>query len=148
MAGRGKLRSGQSAIGHSVLTAVRPKRKFAQAPHDARKGPSNHRLGESGSTRTESSFEEIYDTRLQVVHRTGHRYSAIRLHFVEHGTVLADVGHRDFHILAGDGINKSVILRRPFSGVRGRLNRGFNFRQQACEIAEFGVINSTLDRAA
>jgi hypothetical protein len=124
------------------------KRKFAQAPLEAGKGHSNRRLGESGSTRTESSFEEIYDTRLQVVHRTGHLNSTIRLHFVEHGTVLADVGHRDFHILAGDGINKSVILRRPFAGVWRRLHRGFNFCQQAREIAEFGIINSTLDRAA
>jgi hypothetical protein len=55
-------------------------------------------------TRAESSGEEIYDTGFQIIHRTGHLYRAIRLHFSEHGAVLANVSYRDFHILARDSI--------------------------------------------
>jgi hypothetical protein len=39
-------------------------------------------------TRAESSGEEIYDTGFQIIHRTGHLYRAIRLHFSEHGLSL------------------------------------------------------------
>jgi hypothetical protein len=65
--------------------------------------------------RAESSGEEIYDTGFQIIHRTGHLYRAIRLHFSEHRAVLANFSYRDFHILVRDSINKRVILRCPFA---------------------------------
>ena len=77
----------------------------------------------------------------QIIHRTGHLYRAIRLHFSERGAVLASVAYRDFHILARDSINNRVILRCPFAGVRRRCHCRLNFCQRAREIAEVGVID-------
>src|SRR3984893_10883734 len=81
----------------------------------------------SVSPHYEPSGEEIYDTCFQIIHRTGHLYRAIRLHFSEHRAVLANVSYRDFHILARDSINKRVILRCPFAGVRRRSTAGLIF---------------------
>jgi hypothetical protein len=54
--------------------------------------------------------KKMYYTRLQIVHRAGDLDRTIRLHFGEHRTALADFGHRNFHILARNGVNKCVSL--------------------------------------
>src|SRR6185437_7375248 len=83
-----------------------------------------------------SSDKEINHTSLEIVHRTGDLDCALRLHFGEHGTMLANVGYRNFHVLARDRVNKRIIFRRPLAFGRRGLYRGFNFRQQARQIAE------------
>src|SRR5215468_159672 len=80
------------------------------------------------------SPEEIHDTSLQVVHPAGDLDCLLRLKFREHGAVLSNVGDRDLHILARDGVDKGVIRCRSFTRVGCRVNRGFDLRQQACEI--------------
>ena len=108
----------------------------------------NVRFGKLIGHRAKLSCEEIDDARSQIVHRTGDLDGTIRLHFGEHRTALANVGHRDFYIFARDGINKRIILRRPLAGIRGCRYCGFYFRQQAREIAEFGIVNGALNRTA
>jgi hypothetical protein len=53
-----------------------------------------------------SSGEEIYYACLQIVHRTSDFNVTIRLHCGQHCAVLENVGHRNFDILPGDGVNK------------------------------------------
>jgi hypothetical protein len=74
-------------------------------------------------TSSKSFGEEIYYPCLKIVHYAGDLDNPIRLHFGQHGTVLANVGHRNFHILPRDGVNKRVGLRRPFAGAGRRRHR-------------------------
>ena len=60
-----------------------------------------------------SSGEEIYDTRLQIVHSTGDLNSAMRLHFGQYGTTLANVGHRQFRCIVPFSTLPGLARKKP-----------------------------------
>jgi hypothetical protein len=61
---------------------------------------------------------------------------------------LADARHRQFHILARNGVHEGAILRGALAVVLGRFYGRADLDQQIGEVAELYLSNGALNRAA